>query len=450
MKAALMVLLMASAAVSAASDCSKVETSVLDRQACYNRMAEDSGDHRDCFSAPIVRNCIVNLAVEKEDPAPILAVTEGEGPSVIGHDERDRLLQQYVTLSMDLDSLALIGDNRIHDETLILSMPIIFSSTGLVPTERYCEELKGGYEYDGRYGQTVQEEETHNYNSCLAYGAALRQLRDGGNECHGGWTSRIRPLYGHEKSMAVADCMNLTKYVNKKYEELFDDRWILVDTRINQGNEPTKFVAGVTPGFYSDRYMGKVLEFGVSESAITVHDRDVDRGVENYDANFKAELTGPPAEMRPGENITISARLTGSGSATPQWAGSCSSALRFEYRADGVGLEGDTRGTICMDFKEQDLESHFTVPPLRNGEITVTALLWNCGACNVQWVYRRAADVIPEIEPAEADRQDLQDDFSWQEEITTGSREDKSPKGIVARITGAIRSVLSKIRSNIL
>lgn len=413
----LLVLLPVLAGGFSVSECEGIETSILERQGCYNRIAEESRDYRDCFQSPIIRNCIVNLAVETQDPSPILSVTEGGGPSVIESSERDRLLQQYVPLALDGGALELIEDNKIHDETMILLLPSIFSNLGLVPKDEYCDELRLGYEYDDRYGTTIEEDEKHMYNSCLAYGAALRQIRDGGEECNGDWADKLKTLYGYEKELALETCHNLSNGINNKYEELFNDRWILVETRTNPRDEPAKFVAGVTPGFYSDRYKGKVFEITVSKNSIKTHDRDVDRGFQNYDVNFQAALSGPPPEMRPGDNISLSVTLSGSGAVAEKWVGSCASAMRFEYRGDGVNIRGQTKGTICLDFKEQTLKSHFTVPRLHNGEIKIDAFAWNCGACHVQYVYRRAVDVIPTIEIPDVQEADVGDDFAWQENI---------------------------------
>lgn len=58
-------------------------------QACYIAAAVESRNYLDCMISPIIRNCIVNLAVENEDHAPILSATESEGPSIIGDYERD-------------------------------------------------------------------------------------------------------------------------------------------------------------------------------------------------------------------------------------------------------------------------------------------------------------------------------------------------------------------------
>jgi|GEM_PF-3835945 len=457
MKVALVMILLLSSLASAATDCSKVETSFLDKQACYNKLAKDSGDHKDCFSAPAVTACIVNLAVETTDPAPILTLTEGEGPSIYTAKDRDRLLQQYVTMSMDMDSLDLIKDPKIHDETLILSLPIIYANFGLVPTVGYCDEIKGGYEFDPRYGNTVEEDEADMLNNCLAYSAALRQHRDGGDECHGNWTKKTVDLYGRWRKDAIDDCVNLSKYLSKGIQELLGASWVLVDTKINPAGAPTTFVVGETPGYYSSpRFDGKWAKYTVSPTSLGMSERDVDHGFENYKTSFTAALTGPPPILKEGENITLSAHLSGSGTSTEQYAGGCSSAIRFEYRVDGASIKGNTKGTICMDFKEQTLDSHFIVPRATRRNLTVDAFLWNCGACNVRWIYMRALDVMIPPDPIDIDDSNIPSDFiaDLDEPADAGAEEPAAKgggivstvKGVLSGIKGAASSAISRIR----
>jgi hypothetical protein len=115
-----------------------------------------------------------------------------------------------------------------------------------------------------------------------------------------------------------------------------------------------------------------------------------------------------PREMIPGENITLSADLTGEGDSYGSYFGSCSAAMRFEYRADGINLQGDRMYTMCMDFKEKELNPWFIVPEVSDREMSIVAFFWNCGACNVRWVYKKNKIEIEEVHPDDVEDLDLE------------------------------------------
>ncbi|NQE53322.1 hypothetical protein C5S29_06990 [ANME-1 cluster archaeon GoMg3.2] len=166
-------------------------------------------------------------------------------------------------------------------------------------------------------------------------------------------------------------------------------KWILVETRVNPDNAPTEFIGGgATPGYYtSPRANGTLEQFTVSEGRFIYRTKKVDYGYEYYDATFTASFDKPPSTLIPGKNITLTATASGSGTVSER-AGGCNAVILFEYRADGVNLQGDTQAGLCLEFKTDTATSWFIVPPARNkGEIRIKAFLWNHSPCCVEWVY---------------------------------------------------------------
>ena len=69
----------------------------------------------------------------------------------------------------------------------------------------------------------------------------------------------------------------------------------------------------------------------------------------------------------------------------------CKMGHQFEYRAKGINLKGDTQAVTGSNakppFRTMSISPYFIVPKIRQGTIEIYAFLWNCGACNVTWVY---------------------------------------------------------------
>ncbi len=437
-----------------AQDCEGDFVSDVERQACYDRLAQDSGDYRKCFGAPLVDGCVINLAVETRNPKPIFDLTREGGASVYGPQDRDWLLYSYIRLSNDFSPLGEIQDNRMHDNTLMKSLESAYARTGYAPKTTYCDRMRGGYAYDDSINVNIplESEIIAEKNRCQAYVAAIRQMKYGNNECGGQLPARITMINGNERERATDECQSLVDYVRRGMKERVGDAWLLARTEINPRKEPTHFEVGVTPNYFSSpRFDGKYEIYTVSEEAITYATRDVDGGTEYHKAEFTAALSKPPKMIFPGENITLTASVSGSGSSKDD-AGGCSAALRFEYRVAGAKLSGETKYTICLDFKPKTITSQFTAPKTHGGELAVDAFLWNCGACNVRWVYKEYGGEMPEIDPGDyVDDESFTGLFEKPEKATTTTQQDKpgGPKGtgLTGRIIGLGRSIAGKIMS---
>ncbi len=176
-------------------------------------------------------------------------------------------------------------------------------------------------------------------------------------------------------------------------------RWVLVETRINAGNEPTEFVVGVTPNYFSDRFNGSYERWSVGESSLTYSRRWQDRGVLQCDATLGANFSPPPRELVPGQTVNLAVSFTHRGVAPAD-----NPVIRFEFRGQGFTV-GGTPSLAYAPFAPNDqgassIRPSFTVPRTHGGEIRLIAFLWNCGACNVTWVYRaQQQPPKPEEEP---------------------------------------------------
>ncbi len=187
------------------------------------------------------------------------------------------------------------------------------------------------------------------------------------------------------------------------------DHWVLTKTLINPKNDPLEFTVGITPDYYSPQFNGSYNKYVVNESHIVNRYYWVDRGTQVADVELRADFKKPPAVLVPGQKITLKGRVSGHGTITSGAIG-----IIFEYRVAGVGLKGQTQARTGSNakplFKSDIINPHFVVPKVRKkGELTVTAFLWNCGACNVTWVYRGSRGAAPGTQqdmPPAATRQD--------------------------------------------
>jgi len=176
------------------------------------------------------------------------------------------------------------------------------------------------------------------------------------------------------------------------------DTWVLSETRVNPGNEQTEFVAGPsgTPQYFNEpRFEGKFQRYTIAATSITSHNRDVDHGIEHWNMTSQTSFDTPPSVLVPGEVVTLSASGSASGSALDEWT----AGEQFEFRADGVTLEGETYFSITINSatapSSGSVSPKFTVPVpwSDDAEIVIKAFYWNCASCLVEWVYR--ADVAP-------------------------------------------------------
>lgn len=165
--------------------------------------------------------------------------------------------------------------------------------------------------------------------------------------------------------------------------------WVLTDTRVNPNNARTEFIGGVgDPEYYSEpRYLGKYELFTVTDRSITHRNKSVDHDYLYFDATFIARFDKPPAQMIAGETITLNATTEGSGYVSP-YSGGWNAGIQFQYHADGVTLSGDSIAATNLDYISDTAKVNFDVPVVTaGGRIEISAGLWNCPACLVQYIY---------------------------------------------------------------
>jgi hypothetical protein len=165
--------------------------------------------------------------------------------------------------------------------------------------------------------------------------------------------------------------------------------WVLTDTKVNPNDERTEFTGGTgDPDFYPEpRYLGKYRLFTVTDGSITVRDKHVDHGYLYFDPTFIANFDQPPAQMTPGDTITLNATTEGSGYVSPH-SGGWNSGITFQYYGDGVTLLGDPIAGTNLDFISDTSTVNFDVPAVTaGGRLEISAFLWNCPAGLVQYIY---------------------------------------------------------------
>lgn len=174
--------------------------------------------------------------------------------------------------------------------------------------------------------------------------------------------------------------------------------WVLAETLVNPNREPTDFVVGVTPNYFSDRFNGSFERYSVTETSITYARRWQDRGTLQCDATVGVTFSPPPRELVPGQTVSLTASFAYRGVAPAD-----NPLIRFEFRGQGFRVTG-TPLLIYAPFNPDyrggsSLGASFVVPRVHRGDISLSAFLWNCGACNVTWVYRASQDGPQEEAP---------------------------------------------------
>jgi len=171
-------------------------------------------------------------------------------------------------------------------------------------------------------------------------------------------------------------------------------RWVLVDTSVNPNGEPTEFAGGgATEGWYTEaRFEGKTLSITAAETSITLADRDVDHGFENYNITLTTSFAQPPSEMVPGDTITLTVTASHSGTVTVGNPG-----LQFWYSSNDVGISPDTVLAYypwAPEFEGTSTKTYsFVVPDTYDGgQLELSASWWNCPACVVIWRYEVEQD----------------------------------------------------------
>jgi hypothetical protein len=152
---------------------------------------------------------------------------------------------------------------------------------------------------------------------------------------------------------------------------------------VNPDNAETEFTNDFNPGDLDS------LSYALSATNIGSTTRRVDNDVELWKVSFNSTFNEPPATLTPGETVTIQVTFSASGSVAPGWN------PNFVFQVSGVGVEFTPSVSYIYDPYSDDFDGvsttsySFVVPPVRDGQISVTAFWWNCSACNVTWVYQR-------------------------------------------------------------
>ncbi len=291
-------------------------------------------------------------------------------------------------------------------------------ATGYAPQLDYCDNIRGNY-LENYYTKIASNTPEMTYASsrklCEVWVAACRSLVYSQNNCETELPSRLQELglSAEEINTEVAECKSTQADWSAKLEDLIKafaestgnkledmlTRWTLTEVRPNPFNEPTYFEAVETPGWFSDpRYDGKFLSITVEDGSIKYHNHHMDWGSLCYDANFVADFDSPPASMAANEEIMLTATTSGSGEVTGGY-GCGWTGIGFEYRTNRGSFSGDTYASTDLNFITDTAVATLKAPSGQAGsEMTVSAFLWNCGACLVDYVYIcREYDLIPSL-----------------------------------------------------
>lgn len=161
-------------------------------------------------------------------------------------------------------------------------------------------------------------------------------------------------------------------------------RWVRVGSaRVNPEQAETEFISASNPGDLDE------IRYSLGSTSISSTNRKVDNDVELWNVALQSSFNEPPAMLTPGETIRIDIHFSSSGSVTNGFHPS----MIFQVGGLGVGITPAT--TFTYDpFHEffdgvSDTSYRFVVPPVRDGQISVSAFWWNCEACVVTWDYER-------------------------------------------------------------
>lgn len=168
-------------------------------------------------------------------------------------------------------------------------------------------------------------------------------------------------------------------------------RWVLSgEPQINPTGERLKFIAGVTPGYYTDRNKGSFEEMSIKETSFSYQKRWVTRGNLQMDVTLRTNFARPPRELVPGEPVTLGAVFSHSGTLNVP----ANPGFRFEYLAEGIQLEGETSFTYSPFSREYDgknkISCHFYAP--QDSGRGIIRIIAHVRVANVYydvvWVYR--------------------------------------------------------------
>ena len=161
-------------------------------------------------------------------------------------------------------------------------------------------------------------------------------------------------------------------------------KWVLAETRVNPNNYDNDTVG-------TGRFDGSFETYTTSANSITLAERDVDHGFENYNIVLTSTFATPPSELTPADTVTLSVDLTHSGTVAAFNPG-----LQFQYWRDEFAMDPQYAyqyypwNPASADFgSDTSTTFSFVVPTVSTGgEMILTAGWWNCSECSVSWVYQ--------------------------------------------------------------
>jgi hypothetical protein len=166
--------------------------------------------------------------------------------------------------------------------------------------------------------------------------------------------------------------------------------WELKEVKINPDGARTSFQGGTgDPEYFGEsRFKGKSDTYIVNETSMTYASVDYDHDIEYHNVSYTASFDKPPSVMHPGKKVTLNASVSGGGTVHE---GAGGSGIIFEYFSDNMNLgkEKSARTGSLEGFPPDQARAEFTVPMASGKDevIIIEAVLWNCGACRVQWIY---------------------------------------------------------------
>jgi hypothetical protein len=206
--------------------------------------------------------------------------------------------------------------------------------------------------------------------------------------------------------------------------------WVLQSARTNPKDEPKRFDAGITPGYYSPRFAGSFEEIVVTEEQLGVKQKWIERERLDFNVELMANMKPPENTLKPGDTIPLEVQFAKSGSVQ-----SGNPGIIFRFAVSDGTLSGppevsffpfapDYAGPATAVWK-------LTVPAARDGEFTIDASLNNHGAAWVRWTYRIEEKAVPP--PPIRDREEFLPDYFRPKRSTS-----TSARGVVIEPQGTI------------
>jgi len=121
-----------------------------------------------------------------------------------------------------------------------------------------------------------------------------------------------------------------------------------------------------------------VVTYTESANSISVADRDVEDEFEEWNVDYTSNFPTPPAELIPGETVTLSASFKASGTVAE---GRENYSQQFQYGVDGNSIDPSFAyryRPFALDFDGNSTTSFNLVVKGLGGDLRITAFWWNC------------------------------------------------------------------------